>query len=329
MRILVTGGAGYIGSITTKKLLEAGYNVVVFDNLEGGHQAATDLLKVPLVKGDLCQPDDVKRLFAAHKFDAILHFAAFALVGESMAQPGRYYQNNVGGSLNIIEKALEHEVGHFILSSTSEVYGEAQALPITEEHPCNPTNPYGHSKRLVEEILVQISSLKPDFRFISLRYFNAAGALMDGTMGEDHRPESHLIPSAILAALGRQEFFLTFSPVKTRDGSTIRDYIHVEDLAAAHLAALEALAQGHAPDFFNVGVGQGYSTLQIVDEIQRLAGLKLAIKEGRRRQGEPAEKFANCEKIKKDIGWQPRYGLKEIIGSAWRWHRNHPQGYDS
>lgn len=293
--------------------------MVVFDNLGRGNEEALDQETVKLVVGDLRNVHEVQKLFEEGPFEAVLHFAAYALVGESMEKPEEYFTNNVGGSLNLLRAMVQSNVKNFILSSTSEVYGEAKFLPITEDHPLEPTNPYGESKLMVEKVLKWLDKIH-DLRFVSLRYFNAAGAMLDGSLGEAHDPETHLIANAIRGALGIHQFKLTYSRVHTPDGSTIRDYIHVEDLADAHILALRALENGAVSNFYNVGVGKGYSTLEIVEEIRRVAGGHFEVGDGERRHGEPAEKYASNEKIKRELGWEPKYGLKEIIESAYRWH---------
>src|SRR5581483_5420631 len=268
MRLLVTGGTGYIGSHTVRELVRRGHEVVVFDNLRLGHREA---ISVPLVEGELTDGALIERTLADGHFEAVLHFAGYAVVGESVTDPRKYFTNNVGGSINLLNAMLAAGVRMLVFSSTSEVYGEAQALPVPEDHPKLPTNPYGESKWMVEQVLNRYSAY--GLRSIALRYFNAAGAAEDGTLGEDHRPESHLIPNAILGALGRKPFQFTCSPVPTPDGTTIRDYIHVLDRAAAHVLSLDALNARHSSPAYNVGLGRGYSTKQVVETVQQVTGV--------------------------------------------------------
>ena len=284
MRVLVTGGAGYIGSHTVRELLQLGHDVVVFDNVRLGHRAS---VQAEVMEGELADAAAIEAVLTGSKFDAVLHFAGYAIVGESGKDPRKYFTNNVGGSINLLNAMLAGGVEAIVFSSTSEVYGEAQFLPLTEDHPKLPTNPYGESKWMVEQMLRRYSDAY-GLRSIALRYFNAAGAAEDGRIGEDHRPESHLIPNAILGALGRKPFEFTCSKVDTPDGTTIRDYIHVLDLASAHVLALEALGGGAATSAYNVGLGRGYSTKEVVDTVQRVAGVQFPTSQGQPREGEPA-----------------------------------------
>jgi len=315
--ILVTGGAGYIGSHTVKALLKEGYKVVVFDNLEQGHKETIN--DAVLITGDIRNPEDLKKL-DNYQIEACLHFSAYALVGESVKDPAKYFKNNVVGSFNLINYLNSRGVKKFILSSTSEVYGEARYLPIDENHQLAPTNPYGLSKFMVEKFLLWFNSAY-NFKSVILRYFNAGGAAMDGSNGETHNPETHLIPNAILGAMGKKEFEFTFSKVDTPDGSPIRDYVHVEDLATAHLLALKYLEDGFESDCFNLGTGKGYSVLEVACEIEKVTGVKLPQKFGETRAGEPAKKYASYNKAQKILGWNPKYGLADIIQSAYTWHK--------
>ncbi|MBV9120226.1 MAG: UDP-glucose 4-epimerase GalE, partial [Chloroflexi bacterium] len=270
MRVLVTGGSGYIGSHSVRELQRLGHEVTVFDNLAQGHRAA---VTASIEQGELMDYGRILEVLRTGKFEAVMHFAAYALVGESMADPRKYFSHNVAGSINLINAMVESGVSGIVFSSTSEVYGEAIRLPIDEDHPKLPTNPYGESKWMIEQVLRRYGQAY-GLRSIALRYFNAAGAAEDGSLGEDHRPETHLIPSAIMGALGRREFQFTCARVNTPDGTTIRDYIHVLDLASAHALALDALAQGHPSAAYNVGLGRGYSTREVVETVQRVSGVE-------------------------------------------------------
>lgn len=323
MTVLVTGGAGYVGSFTVRALQDAGYDVVVFDNLVQGHRAA---VCAPLVVGELIDREAVFACFRRWRFDAVVHLAAYTSVRESVANPNKYVVHNVGGSIVLLEACLRHEVPFFVFSSTSEVYGDARYLPLDEDHPTEPTNPYGATKLQVEHYLRWYDAAY-GLRSISLRYFNAAGAALDGSMGEDHRPEEHLIPNAIRGALGLQPFRLTSPLVETPDGTTIRDYVHVLDLAEAHVLALQALRSGHPTDAINLGSGVGYSTRQIIELVQEFTGVRFPIERGEPRPGEPAIKYASYAKAERVLGWRPRYGIREIIASAVEWHTRFPQGY--
>jgi|SRR5579884_657116 UDP-glucose 4-epimerase len=323
MKLLVTGGAGYIGSHTVRELVRLGHEVTVFDNLRHGHRAA---VQAPVVQGDLAGSRAIEGLLREGRFEAVLHFAAYAVVGESMTDPAKYFTHNVCGSLNLLNAMLAAGVRLLVFSSTSEVYGEAQHLPLTEDHPKLPTNPYGESKWIIEQALGRYSDAY-GLRSISLRYFNAAGAAEDGSIGEHHDPETHLLPNAIMGALGRKAFEFTCSKVDTPDGTTIRDYIHVLDLASAHVLALEALAAGHETAAYNVGLGRGYSTKEVVETVQRITGVSFPTAQGTPREGEPAAKFAANDRIRHELGWKPRHDLESMVRTALRWHREHPAGF--
>ncbi|MFH1388652.1 MAG: UDP-glucose 4-epimerase GalE [Patescibacteria group bacterium] len=315
--ILVTGGAGYIGGHTVKALLKEGREVVVFDSLEHGHKEFIG--KANFILGDLKNPKDLKEL-DDYQIGACLHFASYIDVGESVKYPDIYFENNVVGGYNLIDYLNKRQINKFILSSTSEVYGDAEYLPTDEVHPTNPTNPYGLSKLMVEKMLCWYSK-SYNFKSVVLRYFNAAGASIDGSLGESHNPEYHLIPNAILGALGKKDFEFTYSKVDTLDGSPIRDFVHVEDLASAHILALEYLENGGKSDCFNLGTGKGYSVLEVAKEVEKVTGVKLPQKFGEARAGEPAKKYASFDKAQKILGWNPKYGLADIIQSAYTWHK--------
>ncbi|MEA2020601.1 MAG: UDP-glucose 4-epimerase GalE [Patescibacteria group bacterium] len=326
MKIFVTGGAGYVGSFATKKLKEEGHDVVIFDHLGQGHPEVAELLGVPLIEGDLRNKEEVAQALDS-SFDAVMHFAAFTAVGPSMKDPQEYFENNIGGGLNLLSATLSVDIDKFIFSSSSEVYGEAETLPLTEGMPLQATNPYGATKVMFEKILRWYARAY-NFRYIALRYFNAAGAALDGSMGEDHDPETHLVPAAILGEMGKREFKLTCATdLDTPDGTPIRDYTHVLDIADAHVRASDYLEEGGQSDAFNVGKGSGSTVLEIVQEVERVSGKELPREKGEQREGEPSAKWASTEKINEVLGWQAKYGTKEIVESAWKWHSTHPSGY--
>jgi UDP-glucose-4-epimerase GalE len=325
MNILVTGGAGYIGSHTVRLLLARGHDVVVLDNLAYGHREA-----VPgdrLVVGDIGDAHGLDSLLAGRKIEAVVHFAAFAYVGESVKDPAKYYANNLLGSLSLLEACRRRGVKKFVFSSTCATYGTPEAVPITEDEKQLPINPYGNTKLAFERALADYAAAYP-FGYCALRYFNASGASPDGTIGEDHDPETHLIPLVFQAAMGQRphiEIFGTDYP--TPDGTCIRDYIHVDDLAEAHILALDKLTPGSQLKY-NVGVGKGYSVREVIRTAEDVSGLKVPVKEGPRRAGDPAELVANADKIRGELGWKPRYAeLLPIVETAWNWHRTHPQGF--
>ncbi|HEV3116755.1 MAG TPA: UDP-glucose 4-epimerase GalE [Gemmataceae bacterium] len=326
MRILVTGGAGYIGSHTVRLLLSRGHDVWVYDNLSEGHRTAVPADR--LIVGDLAEIPHVDQLVMDRRIEAVIHFAAFTYVGESVREPGKYYQNNLVNTLNLMECLRHNRVGRFVFSSTAATYGVPQFVPITEDAPQHPINPYGSSKLAVERALSDYAAAY-GWGFAALRYFNAAGASPDGAIGEDHDPETHLIPLILQAILGRRpaiEIFGTDYP--TPDGTCIRDYIHVDDLATAHLMALEALQPGKSA-VYNLGIGRGYSVREVIRAAEEVAGKKCPVKEGPRRPGDPPALVASSEKIQRELGWQPHYAdIRPIIETAWRWHSSHPRGYN-
>lgn len=328
MKILVTGGAGYIGSFTVKALKEAGYETVVFDSLETGHREAIDGTK--LYTGDLRKSLDVlDKVFKEEKPEAVIHFAAYIEVGESVKDPQKYFLNNVGGTMNLLKVMLNNKVQKLVFSSTAAVYGEPTKIPIEEDDPKLPTNPYGESKLTVEKILRWYAGAY-DFSAISLRYFNACGASLDGNMGQDYPKPTHLITRACEAFLGKEQNFQIFGgDYDTPDGTCIRDYIHVLDLANAHLVALEALNSGKKGlDAYNLGTERGYSVLEVVEGLKKVTGIPFELKYGPRREGDPARLVAKVEKIKKELGWEPKYSnLETILTTCWSWHKNHLEGY--
>lgn len=316
--VLVTGGAGYIGSHTCKALAAAGYNPVVFDNMLNGHDWAVQW--GPLERGDLLDSHCLDNVFRRHKPMAVMHFAAYACVGESVSKPLEYYTNNVAGSLSLLETMLKHGVDRLIFSSTCATYGHPQSPMLDETHPQNPISPYGRSKLMIEAILRDFAQAY-NARSISLRYFNAAGADLDGNLGEVHDPETHLIPLALRAAAGSGSSLTIFGDdYPTTDGSCIRDYIHVSDLADAHVLALSGLEQEESSSFYNLGTGRGYSVKEVVSTTQAVVGAPVRHSIGRRRAGDPPSLIANAELFSSKFGWVPRASdLETIIESAWRW----------
>ncbi|HVL38433.1 MAG TPA: UDP-glucose 4-epimerase GalE [Fimbriimonadaceae bacterium] len=324
--ILVVGGAGYIGSHMCKLLREVGEPHLIFDNFEQGHRGA--LQGSPHVQGDLRNPEDLRGVFANHEIDVVMHFAAYISVGESVREPGKYWTNNTAGVLNLLEAMREANVGKFVFSSTAAIFGEPQYVPIDEEHPKNPTSPYGDSKLAVERMLPAYDRAH-QIKSVSLRYFNAAGADPDGLLGEDHDPEEHLIPVAILAALGKRPGMKIFgTDYDTPDGTCVRDYIHILDLAQAHLLAVRHLRNGGESLQYNLGNGQGFSVREVLDMVERVIGREVPKEEGPRRPGDPAKLVASSEKIRRELGWQPRHpSLEEMVRHAWNWRLKHPDGY--
>ena len=324
--ILVTGGAGYIGSHVVKELLHQNHKPIVFDNLQTGHRKATK--KAPFIEGDLSDQEKLRETFQANSIDAVMHFAADCSVGESVQNPVKYFNNNVKSGLKLIEMMEEFKVMKIVFSSSAAVYGEPKEIPISEEHPCAPTNPYGETKWIFEKVL-QAFHDGSKLNFISLRYFNAAGADPEGKSGEDHSPETHLIPLAIKAALEGTSIPVYGKDYHTPDGTCIRDYIHVIDLAHAHILALRKLDQGKISGIYNLGNGNGYSVREVIETVKKVTGRKVASVDSSRRPGDPARLVASSEKVRKDLGWTPRYpNLETIVETAWKWHRNHPKGYE-
>jgi UDP-arabinose 4-epimerase len=322
MRILVTGGAGYIGSHTAKLLAQAGHEPVTFDDLSQGHEWAVKW--GPLERGSLSEPTRLAEVFAGRKIDAVVHFAANALVGESMANPAKYFQNNTVGSLNLLNAMREAGVGTIVFSSTCATYGNPVRVPIDETHPQSPVNPYGESKLMVEKLLRWYGD-SYGLRWMALRYFNAAGADPDRAIGEDHDPESHLIPLVIGAAQGTRppvKIFGTDYP--TADGTAIRDYVHVMDLADAHLRAIEGLRAGTASQAINLGTGRGHSVREVVDTVARAGGRPVPAIEAPRRDGDPPELVAAPLRARDVLGWTCRYpDIETIVRHAWAWHETH------
>jgi len=324
-KILVTGGAGYIGSFMVRGLREAGYEPVIVDNLCQGHREAVEEFELHEI--DLArEPEKLNEFFGGGKIDGVIHMASYIQMGESFRDPGKYFENNLNAAVNVLEAMVKHKVKYFVLSSSAGVYGSPKKLPIKEDDPKDPENPYGETKLMIERMLMWYDKAY-DLRSVSIRYFNAAGAALDGSIGEAHPNESHIIPLIMMAALEGKEFTLFGDDYKTPDGTCVRDYIHVLDLVAAHTLALEALAKGGKTTAYNAGVGKGYSNLEIVKEIEKKTG-KFPWKFGPRRPGDADTLYADNSKIKKELGWEPKYGLTEIIESAYKWHKSYPKGYE-
>ena len=323
MKILVTGGAGYIGSVVVEELLRQGDQVTVFDNLYQGHRAAVHP-QADFVLGDLADMEALNGLFARQGFDAVMHFASYTLVGESVQQPLKYVGDNVTNGLNLLRTMLDHDVRRFILSSTANLFDQPQQMPITEEEQIVPGSPYGESKFILERILHWMDHLH-GLRYAALRYFNAAGATAE--RGEDHDPETHLIPLVLQVALGQRDQIAVFgSDYPTRDGTCVRDYIHIVDLAQAHILALRALDGGSRT--YNLGNGQGYTVREVIETARQITGHPIPSVDAPRRPGDPPELVAGSEKIRHELGWQPRYPeLRDMVQSAWDWHKVHPNGY--
>lgn len=318
MHILVVGGGGYIGSHMVLLLAERGYRITVLDNFSTGYRDA--VLAGDIIHGDLANVTGLDVLFATGRFDAVMHFASWIQVGESVREPAKYYRNNVACTLNLLDVMLRHDVPRLVFSSTAAVYGEPQYLPIDEAHPQQPLNPYGRSKWMVEQMLSDYASAY-GLRSVSLRYFNAAGADPQGRLGERHEPETHLIPLVLQAAAGRSERLTVYGEdYDTPDGSCIRDYIHISDLCEAHVAALQYLADGGPTGAFNLGNGEGFSVKEVIAAAERVTGRRVPVKYGERRAGDPARLVADARLARSKLGWQPRYAdLDTIISHAWQW----------
>lgn len=323
MKVLVTGGAGYVGSHTAKELRKKGCGVAIYDNLSRGHRWAVK--NGEFIEGDLADEGKLHEVFSSHAIGAVLHFAALALVGESVSDPQKYYDNNVGGTVTLLRVMLSHGVRFFILSSTCAVYGDPKEIPMTEEHPLDPVNPYGMSKLIVERILADYDSADR-LRYVSLRYFNAAGADPEGELGEEHHPETHLIPRVLQVAMGVSEYLEIYgNDYPTKDGTCIRDYVHVSDLATAHLFALDRLAQDGKSEVFNLGTERGYSVREVVDMARSITGRGIPTRDCARRPGDPPVLISSSAKARRELGWEPRLSsLDCILESAWGWHKNHP-----
>ncbi|MUT68452.1 UDP-glucose 4-epimerase GalE [Paenibacillus sp. NEAU-GSW1] len=327
MAVLVTGGAGYIGSHAVAALAERGEEIVVVDNLQQGHRDAVTGGK--LYVGDLRDADFLETVFAENKIDSVIHFAANSLVGESMKIPGKYYHNNVYGTLCLLEKMVEHNVLRIVFSSTAATYGEPENVPIDEYDRTLPTNAYGETKLAMEKMMKWFD-VAHSLKFVSLRYFNAAGAHIGGKIGEDHSPETHLVPIVLQAALGQRPHISVFGDdYDTADGTCIRDYIHVSDLADAHVLAVDRLREGADSAIYNLGNGQGFSVKEVIEIARSVTGRDIKAVIEPRRAGDPAVLVASSERARNELGWQPKFGkLEDIIGSAWKWHVANPNGYN-
>jgi UDP-glucose 4-epimerase len=322
--VLVTGGAGYIGSHAVLALQNAGYEVVVFDNLVYGHRDIVEnVLKVELIEGDTNDRELLDRVFASRPFSAVMHFAAYAYVGESVTQPDKYYRNNVTGTLTLLEAMVAANIKSFVFSSTCATYGVPKIVPIPEDHPQDPINPYGATKLMVERILADFDQAY-NFKSVAFRYFNAAGADPQGRLGEDHQPETHLIPLVLMAALGKRESIAIFgTDYSTPDGTCIRDYIHVTDLAEAHVLGLNYLLKGGNSQRFNLGNGNGFSVREVIDKAREVTGKTINAVERDRRPGDPPALVGSAEKARSILGWNPQYAdLELILRHAWQWHQN-------
>jgi UDP-glucose-4-epimerase GalE len=319
MHVLVTGGAGYIGSHTAKALAQAGIEPVVLDNFEFGHRQAVKW--GPVVEAGLADTGALRRLFSQYPIEAVIHFAAYISVGESVREPGKYFRNNFLNTLNLLDAMREARVGRIVFSSTAAIYGEPVQVPIPEDHPQSPVNPYGHSKLMVERALDAYGQAY-GLHSVKLRYFNAAGADPDGELGEDHHPETHLIPLAIHAAMGKgPELQLFGTDYPSPDGTAVRDYIHVSDLAAAHLLAMQYLEQGAESNVFNLGTGTGFTVRQVLSMVEQVSGYRVPVRVSGRREGDAASLVAQSTKAREVLGWQPRYSdLQAIVETAWAWH---------
>jgi UDP-glucose-4-epimerase GalE len=323
--VLVTGGAGYIGSHACRALCRAGYPVVAFDNLVAGHREA--VADVELVEGDIADTDAVRRALRRHGVFAVMHFAAYLDVGESVREPARYFRNNVGGAISVLDAMAAESVKHFIFSSTCATYGEPIETPISETHPQNPINSYGESKLAVERALPHFERAF-GLRWTALRYFNAAGADPDGEIGEDHSPEIHLIPRAIAAAAGGPGLQVFGDDYPTPDGTCLRDYIHVSDLADAHVKALEAIVETGVSAAYNLGSGNPHSVREVIAAVERVTGRTVPWTLGPRRAGDPAALYADPRKVRAALNWSPRFSdLNSIVRTAYAWHARHPHGY--
>lgn len=328
MRVLVTGGGGYIGSHAVKQLREAGHDVVVLDNFSRGHREAVPDA-VPIEELDLHQTEAIANALNYHQIECVMHFAALAQVGESMSDPLLYYENNAAGSVSLLKAMQQANVNRLVFSSTCATYGEPANVPITEQEPQQPINPYGWTKLMIERALKDYAASNERFAFAALRYFNVAGCAGDGSLGEDHAPETHLIPVLLQVALGQREtFYINGDDYPTADGTCIRDYIHVEDLVAAHIQVMETLKPGDQR-CYNLGIGEGKSVQTVLEAARRVTGQPIPAEVGPRREGDPPVLYADPSLIQQEIGWQAKVtDIERMIETAWRWFKTHPDGYE-
>ncbi|WP_195510284.1 UDP-glucose 4-epimerase GalE [Clostridium tyrobutyricum] len=327
MNILVCGGAGYIGSHMVAHLLENNHNVVILDNLQTGHKDA--ILGGKFYFGNLKDSIILDKIFTENKIDAVIDFAANSLVGESVENPLKYFDNNIGSTISLLQSMNKYNVKYIVFSSTAATYGEPENVPIQEQDKTFPTNPYGESKLAVEKILKWCDNAY-GIKYTALRYFNACGAHINGKIGEDHNPESHLIPIILQAAMGKRDKIMVFGDdYNTEDGSCVRDYVHVSDLASAHLLALKRLQSGGESKIYNLGNGKGFSVKEVVEVARKVTGINIKSEIADRRPGDPATLIASSNKAIKELGWNPKFNsLETIIDTAWKWHKNHPNGYN-
>ena len=328
MAVLVCGGAGYIGSHAVHALVEKGEQIVIVDNLQTGHRGALNPAAT-FYEGDIRDAAVLDKIFTENKIEAVIHFAANSLVGESVEKPLLYFNNNVCGMQVLLEAMVRYGVDKIVFSSTAAVYGEPKRVPIHEDDETYPTNPYGETKLTMEKMMKWVSRAN-GVRYVSLRYFNAAGALPDGSIGEDHKTETHLIPLILQVPTGRRDHITVFGDdYPTPDGTCLRDYIHVVDLADAHVLALEYLRKGGASDIFNLGNGQGFSVKEMIAAAEKATGRSIKVEIGARRAGDPAQLIASSEKARTVLGWKPQFtDVEQVIGTAWKWHESHPHGYE-
>lgn len=327
MSILVTGGAGYIGSNAVYGLIDRGYDIVIADNLETGYEEAIHE-KAKFYNGDIRNGEFLDHLFENENIEGVIHFAANSLVGESMANPLKYFDNNVYGTQKLLESMIKHDVKNIVFSSTAATYGEPIDIPITEEHVTSPINAYGEAKLMMEKVMKWTREAH-GLNFIALRYFNVGGAHKDGYIGESHNPETHLIPIILQVPLGKREYLSIFGDdYDTKDGTCVRDYIHIEDLVEAHILALEKLLNGGDSDVFNLGSGEGFTIYEMLEAAREVTGHEIPAKVAERRAGDPAVLIASNQKAKDILGWTPKYtSVKDIISSAWKFHQNNPNGF--
>ena len=328
MAVLICGGAGYIGSHNVRAFSQKGEEVIVIDSLETGHRASVPE-GIKFYHADIRDAEALDRVFSENQIEAVIHFCAYSLVGESMEKPLKYFDNNIGGMISLLEAMQKHEVKRIIFSSTAATYGEPKKVPILETDPTIPTNPYGESKLTMEKMMHWVSRLH-GIGYVSLRYFNVAGAWHDGSIGEDHHPESHLVPLILQVPLGKRDHITIYGDdYPTQDGTCIRDYIHTEDLARAHILALEYLRNGGQSDIFNLGSGDGYSVMEMITAARKVTGHPIPAQVGTRRPGDPAKLVADSSKAQEILKWKPEITrMEDIIATAWKWHSSHPNGYN-